>query len=299
MFLNANKSKIMYHQYFRLMEAPFLLTPDHRYFYSSAVHTRAMDYLNFGLSQGEGFIVITGDVGAGKTILVGHLLSALDREQFLTATIVSTQVTGTDILRMVTEHFGLHQLGLDKATVLGQIHNHLRTMARRGRRALIVVDEAQNLPMSALEELRMLSNLQFGGPPLLQVLLLGQPQFRVRLLSSSLAQLRQRIVATYHLGPLTEGETGLYIRHRLSLAGWANDPSVADDAVNAVFVVTRGVPRVINMLFTRVLLLSYLEQSHAIDAKIVQRVAREIRAELEGPVIHGPEGVTAIPRAQR
>jgi putative secretion ATPase (PEP-CTERM system associated) len=272
----------MYEKFFHLNEAPFQLTPNHRYFYGSAVHRRAMGYLTFGLSQGEGFVVITGEVGAGKTTLVGYLLSTLDPNRFITSTVVTTQLNGDDMLRMVAANFNIAQEGLDKATVLGRLHTHLRNVSARGSRAVVIVDEAQNLSLPALEELRMLSNLQVGRPPSLQVLLVGQPQFRDKIASPELAQLRQRIIATYHLGPITAAETGDYIRHRLTHAGWRNDPAITPDAIGAVYAATGGVPRVINLLFSRVLLFAFLEQMHVIDAKTVQLVAQDLRTELEG-----------------
>jgi general secretion pathway protein A len=271
----------MYERFFNLTEAPFQLTPNHHYFFGSAAHRRAMGYLTFGLGQGEGFVVITGDVGAGKTTLVAHLLATLDPAKFITATVVTTQLSGDDMLRMVVMNFGLPQEGATKATLLGRLHAHLRAISARGSRAVVIVDEAQNLTMSALEELRMLSNLQVGRPPSLQVLLVGQPQFREKIALPGLAQLRQRIIASYHLGPITAAETGEYIRHRLTRGGWKNDPVVTDDAVSAIFAASRGVPRIINMLFSRVLLFAFLEQQHLVNAHMVQMVAQELRAELD------------------
>jgi general secretion pathway protein A len=289
----------MYRKFFNLSEAPFQLTPNHRYFFGSAVHKRAMNYLTFGLSQGEGFVVITGDVGAGKTTLVAHLLATLDPAKFVTSTVVTTQLSGDDMLRMVAANFNLPQEGYDKATVLGRLHNHLRNVSARGSRAVVIVDEAQNLTLPALEELRMLSNLQVGRPPSLQVLLVGQPQFREKIASPDLAQLRQRIIATYHLGPITAAETGEYIRHRLTHAGWKNDPVITPDAFTAVYAATGGVPRIINLLFSRVLLFAFLEQLHLIDAKLVQQVAHDLRTEFEGQrTTQQPDPVQAIPRSR-
>lgn len=272
----------MYEKFFNLNEAPFQLTPDARYFFPSTVHKRAMGYLTYGLSQGEGFVVVTGDVGAGKTTLVSHLMATLDPYKFVTSTVVTTQLGGDDMLRMVAADFDLPQEGLDKASVLGRLHAFLRDVSARGRRAVIIVDEAQNLSMQAVEELRMLSNLQVGRPPSLQVLLLGQPQFRRKMASPDLAQLRQRIIATYHLGPLTADETREYIRHRLTQAGWKNDPAISNDGYHAVYHATNGVPRLINVLFSRILLFAFLEQLHAIDAKVVQQVAEDMRMEFDG-----------------
>jgi general secretion pathway protein A len=272
----------MYEKFFHLNEAPFQLTPDHRYFFASSVHRRALGYLTFGLSQGEGFVVITGEVGAGKTTLVAHLLSSLDRHRFITSTVVTTQLGGDDMLRMVAAGFDLPHEGLDKASVLTRLHRHLHAISARGSRAVVIVDEAQNLTLQAVEELRMLSNLQVERPPTLQVLLLGQPQFRQKMASPDLAQLRQRIVATYHLGPITAEETKDYIHHRLTHAGWKNDPMLDADVYAAVYRATGGVPRLINILFSRILLFAYLEGLHAIDAEVVAQVADDLQMEFDG-----------------
>ena len=272
----------MYQQFFHLTEAPFQLTPDPRFFFASKGHARAMGYLTFGLSQGEGFVVITGEVGAGKTTLLGHLLATLDPNKFVAATVVTSQLGADDLLRMVAAGFNLKQEGLDKASVLGRLHSYLKGIAARGSRAVIIVDEAQTLSMGALEELRMLSNLQVGRPPCLQVLLLGQPQFREKIGTTDLAQLRQRIIASYHLGPISMEETREYIRHRLTQAGWKGDPDVTEDAYPAVYKATGGVPRLINVLFSRVLMYCFLEQLHRIDANTVDEVAEDMHSEFEG-----------------
>src|SRR5919202_877650 len=192
----------MFADFYNLSGLPFQLTPDHRFFYGSRNHQKALAYLTYGLSQGEGFIVITGDIGAGKTTLLGHLLSELDRERYVAAQVTSTQINADDTLRMAASAFGLPQEGSDKATLLRRIEEFLRQCFRSGKRCVLIVDEAQNLPVSSLEELRMLSNFQTEARPLLQLFLLGQPQFRGVLASDALEQLRQRVIASYHLGPM-------------------------------------------------------------------------------------------------
>ncbi|MCB2106401.1 MAG: XrtA-associated ATPase [Rhodobacteraceae bacterium] len=269
----------MYEQFFKFTEPPFQLTPDHKYFFASHGHKRAIGYLSFGLTQGEGFVVITGEVGAGKTTLVGHFLATLDPTKFVTSTVVTTQLSADDTLRMVAAGFGINQENLDKATLLLRLQTFLKNASGRGVRAVVIVDEAQNLSLGALEELRMLSNLQVARPPSLQLLLLGQPEFRDKMASNELTQLRQRVIATYHLGPMSEEETKDYIIHRLKHASWAGDPAVAPDTYPSVFRATSGVPRLINVLFSRVLLFAYLEQRHDIDAKMVNEVAEDLRAE--------------------
>jgi type II secretory pathway predicted ATPase ExeA len=194
----------MYAEHWGLRDLPFQLTPDPRFYFESATHKKAMAYLGYGLAQGEGFIVITGEVGAGKTTLVGHLMSTIDTARLTAIRIVSTQVEGDDMLRLVAQGLGLSSHGSAKAQLLDRIEAALHAQSREGKRTLLVVDEAQNLPFSALEELRMLSNFQLGGRALVQIFLLGQPEFRAALASERLEQLRQRVIATHHLSPMEE-----------------------------------------------------------------------------------------------
>ncbi len=271
----------MYTDFYNLKALPFQLTPDHRFFFDSSVHSRAMAHLTYGLSQGEGFIIITGDVGAGKTTLVGHLFATLDKERYTAAKIVNTQLGADDMLRMVASAFGIDQEGLDKATLLNRLEAFLTEHHRQGKRCLLIVDEAQNLSVQALEELRMLSNFQIDGSTPLQSFLLGQPQFRTTLASPELDQLRQRVIASYHLKPLEQGEVRAYIEHRLSTVGWQNDPEFTADAYRAIYKHTGGVPRRINTLVSRLLLYGCLEELHRLDADEVEQVAEDLRAETE------------------
>ncbi len=271
----------MYENFYGLSASPFQLSPDHRFFFESSVHRTALAHLTYGLSQGEGFIIISGEVGAGKTTLVGHLFETLDKQRFVAARVVSTQLHADDMLRMVAAAFGLPIADTNKATLLRLVENFLLTNQQQGKRCLLVVDEAQNLSISALEELRMLSNFQSGAHAPLQSFLLGQPQFRALLASPDLEQLRQRVIASYHLGPLAPAEMRLYIEHRLRAVGWKQDPSIADDAFMAIYAATGGVPRRINTLCSRVLLLGFLEELHRIERLHVQKVADELRGELE------------------
>jgi len=270
----------MYTEFYKLRDLPFQLGPDPRFFFGSSGHQRAMSYLTYGLNQGEGFIIITGDVGAGKTTLVGHLFSTLDSEKYIAAKIVTTQLDADDVLRSVTAAFGIQYEGLDKATLLRRLEAFLVQTHKTGRRALLVVDEAQNLTVRALEELRMLSNFQVGQTTLLQTFLLGQPNFRGTLASPELDQLRQRVIASYHLGPLSANETRSYVEHRLRTVGWANDPTFTADSYVLIYERTGGVPRKINTLCSRLLLFGFLEEAHIIDAGVVEQVHKELAQEL-------------------
>jgi type II secretory pathway predicted ATPase ExeA len=239
-----------------------------------------MAYLVYGLHHAEGFIVITGEVGAGKTILVDNLLSTIDQSNFVTTTIVTTQLAGDDLLHLVAGGFGIAKEGLAKGSLLQRINDFIRAQQRNGRRVLLIVDEAQNLSFEALEELRMLSNIVVGKTMALQSFLLGQPQFRAVLGSPRLDQLRQRVTAAYHLGPLSEAETRAYIEHRLRRAEWKGDPQFTEDCFPLIYRNTGGVPRQINTLCSRLLLFGFLEELHTLTANAVEKVASDLREEI-------------------
>ncbi|MBL26772.1 MAG: ATPase [Rhodospirillaceae bacterium] len=272
----------MYADFYNLKAFPFQLTPDPRFFFGSTVHNRAVAHLTFGLEQGEGFIVITGDVGAGKTTLVGYLLSDLDPDLYISGKIVTTHLEGDDMLRMVTSAFGLQTEAVDKASLLRRLESFLEEVDRSGKRILLVVDEAQNLSVHALEELRMLSNIQFEDRTPLQLFLLGQPQFREIMATPDLEQLKQRVIVSHHLGPLSLQETRAYIEHRLTMAGWQHDPTFTDDAFKAIYGHSGGIPRRINVLCSRLLLYGFLEEAHELNGEIVDRVADEYARETAG-----------------
>ncbi|WP_242139061.1 AAA family ATPase [Sphingomonas sp. TREG-RG-20F-R18-01] len=273
----------MYDDHYGLTGRPFQLTPDPRFWFETATHRKAMAYLGYGLSQGEGFIVITGDVGAGKTTLVGHLMATIDPSRLQVIKIVSTQIEAEDLLRMVASGLDLDGEGLTKAQLLVAIERGLQATARTGRRTLLIVDEAQALPVGSLEELRMLSNFQTGGHSLLQIFLLGQPEFRARLYGSDrLEQLRQRVIAVHHLDPMGPEEVEPYMLHRLSVVGATGRPRFTADAFAALYAASDGVPRRLNQLAGRVLLFGALEQLDVIDADAVTLVVADIAGDMPG-----------------
>jgi putative secretion ATPase (PEP-CTERM system associated) len=270
----------MYAKFYGLAAPPFQLTPDARFFFESTVHRQAMAYLVYGLHHAEGFIIITGEVGAGKTILVDNLLSTIDQSNFITAKIVTTQLAGDDLLHLVAGGFGIGKEGLAKGSLLQRITDFVLAQQRNGRRVLLIVDEAQNLSFEALEELRMLSNIVVDKTMALQSFLLGQPQFRAILGSPRLEQLRQRVTAAYHLGPLNEAETRAYVEHRLRRADWKGDPQFTEDCFPLIYRHTGGVPRQINTLCSRLLLFGFLEELHTLKESAVERVANDLRQEI-------------------
>lgn len=269
----------MYEAFYHLEAKPFLLSADPRFFFSSRGHRRAFAYLNYGAHQGEGFIVITGEVGAGKTMLAATLARELAPQNLVLGQVVSTRLGPDDLVRMVAAAFSIPQHD-SKAAMLDRVGQFLLACHRQGKRALLIVDEAQNLPSLSVEELRMLSNFVQAERPLLQTFLLGQPEFRRTLQGPDMEQLRQRVIAAYHLGPLDQKETEDYILHRLQVAGWRGDPSFSPDAFVAIHQYAGGIPRRINVVCERLMLMGYLDQKHAFTAAEVALVTDEMQHEL-------------------
>jgi len=270
----------MYENFYGFSGRPFQLTPDPQFYFESVSHKKAMSYLGYGLSQGEGFIVITGEVGAGKSTLVAHLMERIDPAALTVAQIVTSALDGAEIVHVIAQGFGLPVEGHDKATALGAIERFLQDEARAGRRCLLVVDECQNLELTALEELRMLSNFQLGSHPLLQSLLLGQPEFRATLAQHpGLEQLRQRIIASHHLEALDAGEVEHYVRHRLGHVGWRGRPNFEDGLLDALYRHTGGIPRRVNQVMNRLLLLGAIEERETLSHTMLGDVIAEMAAD--------------------
>ena len=271
----------MFNDFYGLTGRPFQLTPDPAFYFESLTHRKAMSYLSYGLAQGEGFVVITGEVGAGKSTLVAYLMSTIDPSRLTAAQVVTSKLDGEELVHVVAQAFGLMIEGHDKASALGAIEAFLHEEARAGRRCLLVVDESQNLSIEALEELRMLSNFQLGSHPLLQTLLLGQPEFREQLQQSPrLEQLRQRVIAAHHLDAMEPNEVQPYIEHRMKCVGWAGNPAFDQRVFSEIHAATGGVPRRINQIANRLLLLGAVEQRTRIDGAMLSGVLEEL--ELDG-----------------
>lgn len=282
----------MYDEFYGLSGRPFQLTPDPRFYFESGTHRKALSYLGYGLAQGEGFVVITGEVGAGKSTLAAHLMATVDRQRLTAAQIVTSALDGEELIHVTARAFGLEVAGHDKATALAQIEAFLHHEAREGRRCLLVVDESQNLSVEALEELRMLSNFQLGAHPLLQILLLGQPEFRTLIQTSpELEQLRQRVIASHHLDAMEPAEVGSYVEHRLALVRWQGRPQFDARVYADLAKASGGVPRRINQIVNRLLLMGAVEQRDHIDAAMLQAVL----ADLAGDGAFGKPQVSVAP----
>jgi general secretion pathway protein A len=275
----------MFEARFGLDSPPFQLSPDPDIWYESRGHSQAMSYLKFGVFQREGFIVVTGEIGAGKTTLVKSLLQKIDPAQVVAAEVTNTQLDAGELLRAIGQGFGVPMPGTSKARMLGTLEAFFTAVAASGRRALLIVDEAQNLGPTEIEELRMLSNFQIGKRALLQSFLVGQPGLRQLLKQPQLEQLRQRVIAACHLGPLTLQETQAYIDFRLRRAGWTGQSLFDAEAVAAVHDRAGGVPRRINLLCSRLMLTAALEDRNRIDGPFSARIADELQAEVGTPAL--------------
>ncbi|MGB7932707.1 MAG: AAA family ATPase, partial [Gammaproteobacteria bacterium] len=274
----------MYEAFYHLNTNPFRLTPDPRFCFSHAGYKSAREYLDYALGLGEGFIMVTGRPGTGKTLLAESFLKDLDSTRVSARRVAVSGLEADDLLRAVAYAYGIEANGLDKATLRHRIQQHFTLQEQRGRRALLIIDEAQGLPSSSLEELRLLADLQAGSRPLLQLFLVGQEMLRDLMCTPGMDQFQQRIIATCHLRPLGLRETRAYIKHRLCRAGWTGDPELTGAALLAIHQWSRGVPRHINKLCNRLLVLGYGKGKHILDEAEVQAIAIELREEQLTPL---------------
>jgi general secretion pathway protein A len=265
----------MYERFYQLRERPFALSPDPEYLYPSRVHQEALDYLRYGLESQAGFIVITGEIGSGKTTLLQTILRSLDSETTV-ARIVNTLLEPRELLETIMIDFGLDPAGRSKPVLLRDLSQYLVDQRLAGRPVLLVIDEAQNLSLGALEELRILSNLETEKSKLLQIVLVGQPNLRDKLAAPELEQLRQRITVSYHLGPLDADETGHYINHRLRRAALGTPMAFPRAATDLIHARSRGVPRIINVICDAALVFGYAEERRVFDGAMIAEVLGEL-----------------------
>ncbi|HET7314048.1 ExeA family protein [Salinisphaera sp.] len=268
----------MYEDFYKLQARPFQLMPDPRRLFETASHTRGLSYLIYGLERGEGFVVVTGPVGTGKTLLLQVLLEQIKTRHLLVARVAMANIDADNVVATVAAAFGVGVRGLAKYEMLDGLVNKLA--AARNRRALLIVDEAQTCSTAALEELRIVSNLQARGEALVQVVLVGQSELRDLLRRPAMTHLRQRIVASYHLEPLSEDEVPGYIEHRLNTVGWRADRLSFEPGVyGRVYTWSGGIPRRINQIMDRLLLLGYLEERRELRREDLDTAIEEFEAE--------------------
>jgi type II secretory pathway predicted ATPase ExeA len=270
----ANISEIqMYENFYRLTASPFQITPDSDFFYVTSKHENALAYLRYGLIQKAGFTLLTGEIGTGKTTVVLYFLRRYCRKM-KTALVSNTNISADQLLILILKKFGLSAEGTEKSEQLEMLNQFLLKNHSKNLRTLLVIDEAQNLSLESLEEIRMLSNFQHNGNLLLQIVLVGQPEFRARLKSPRLANISQRISASYHLTALSYSESYRYIAYRLKKAG--GSPGLfTPEAKNLIYKTAAGIPRTINLLADAALVYGFAEELQTINVEIVEKAVKD------------------------
>lgn len=265
----------MYESHFNLTTKPFDLLPNPDFLFLSRSHRRAITYLDYGIRERAGFILLTGEVGSGKTTVIRNLIKKHVNNVVLSK-VFNTRVDSDQLFAMINDDFGLCVQGKDKVTLLRELNEFLIDQFMEGNQPVLIIDEAQNLAYELLEELRMLSNLETDNAKLLQIILVGQPELRATLASPSLVQLRQRININCHLQPLTRQETELYILHRLEMAGDRNAVTFTPAAVDIIYTYSRGIPRLINIICDFLMLSAYAEETRKIEAEMVADIIGDL-----------------------
>ena len=272
----------MYNTFYGFKEPPFNPTPDNKFFFPSEKHEEALHSLMYTIKERKGFAVITGEIGAGKTTVWHALLNRLDPGTKL-ALITNTHLTSKQILMAILEDLGVpYKDKWAKVRLLSSLNKYLIQQASLGFNVVLVIDEAQNLKIEVLEEIRMLSNLETDKEKLIQILLIGQPQLNYLLDSKELIQLKQRVVVYYHIHPLDKEETERYIEHRLRIAGFNNgrgfsSPLFTSLAIDKIYSFSRGIPRLINSICDRALLTGFIREKKEISSQIIEEVTQELK----------------------
>ncbi len=271
----------MYKTYYDLKENPFSLTPDPDFLYLGKVHQKALAYLTYGLEARKGFVQLTGEIGSGKTTLLKTLLKR-NRNKVKSAFIVNPKATFEQLFRMILHQFSVIELEADypKDVLLGKFYNFLMEQSKQNCPVVVIFDEAQNIDISVLEEIRMLSNLETEKITLLQMVFVGQPELRDILLLPKFKQLKQRISVAYHIVPLSRDDTEAYINHRLNVAGAHDRTIFTKCACDEIYSYSRGVPRLINVVCDATLLAGFVDEKEVLDEGIVKEVIHELVEDL-------------------
>ncbi len=270
----------MYLSFFGLKQKPFELLPNPDFLFLSDIHKKALTFLNYGLMENTGFILFTGEVGTGKTTIIRRILNKISSNLTI-ATVFNTKVDSTQLLKMINDDFGLDTQSHDKADLLRELNEFLIDQYAAGKRCVLIIDEAQNLGLEQLEEVRLLSNLETAHAKLLQIILVGQPELRDKLNSSELIQLRQRILVHCHLTPLDVNHVKSYIYHRLTQAGNRFALDWRPDAIELIHKATHGVPRLINILCDYILLDAFTKNQKHTDADDISAILSQLDFETQ------------------
>jgi putative secretion ATPase (PEP-CTERM system associated) len=279
----------MYEKHFNLKSKPFDLVPNPDFLFLSNTHKKAITYLDYGIKEKIGFILLTGEVGSGKTTIIRNLIKNLNGSVKLSR-VHNTRISSEDLIAMINEDFGLPVEGKSKIAMLGELNQFLIDMYSQHRQPILLIDEAQNLTPELLEEIRLLSNLETDRSKLLQIILVGQPELKKTLALPEMMQLRQRININYHLNPLSLEETALYIKHRLQIAGNPDAFLIDNDLVCVVYEFSRGIPRLINIICDFALLSAYADGKSQVTFGVVKDVVADLEKNeywIEQDEIHG------------
>jgi general secretion pathway protein A len=270
----------MYKDYYRLQEEPFNITPDPRYLFLTEQHRDALNHLLYGIRERKGFICLTGEVGAGKTTLCRALLHEIE-DTCHTALVLNPMLSETQLLRSIVEEFGIESPGRDRFSHIKLLNQFLLRVNSLGSDAVLIIDEAQDMTVSALEMVRLLSNLETERQKLVQIVLVGQPELRTTLNNPALRQLSQRITVRYHLRTMSQEDTAEYLRHRLKVAGQDDSERTAVrfdyGAVTEIYRFSKGTPRLVNAIGDKALLAGYVQRTNVIDRGVIRLALRDMK----------------------
>lgn len=267
----------MYSQFYGFREMPFNITPDPRFLYLSPTHQEALQHLRYGIDEKKGFIVLTGEVGCGKTTVCRRLLEDMEGHDIETALILNPRLSETQLLQAVLRELGIEKVKRNRQELQEQLNEHLLKLIDQGKEIVLIIDESQNMSFEALEHVRLLSNLETHTQKLLQIILIGQPELKAKLKQERLRQLRQRVLVYYELKPLTRDQINGYIQHRITLAGGNGRPQFSKRAIRKIHRHSQGIPRMINNICDKAMLSAYIKSRDLVNWWDVRRAVKELQ----------------------